>query len=214
MLGIMGRKVCMTQIFNEEGSLVPVTVLKIEPNVVIGTRIEDKDGYKALILGAFDIKKKRVKKPVMGQYAENIEPKRIIKEFRGYEQTYNIGDKIGVEIFEGMEYLDVQSMSKGKGFQGVIKRHGFSGGRKTHGSKFHRAAGSTGMNTCPGRVMPGRKMAGHMGNEIVTVQNLKIVKVDKENNLMLVKGGVPGPNNNMILLLKSKKKAQKIRGKQ
>jgi large subunit ribosomal protein L3 len=199
----------MTQIFSEEGNVVPVTIVKIEPNIVVGIRNAEKNGYNATVLGAFDAKKSRVKKPIEGQYAENMVPKKVLKEFRDYEHNCSVGDKVGVEIFEGIQYLDIKGISKGKGFQGVIKRHGFKGGRKTHGSKFHRAPGSTGMNTLPARVIKGKKMPGHMGHEQVTVQNLQLIKIDKENNLILIKGSVPGPSDNMVIIVKSKKKTQK-----
>jgi len=210
MLGLIGKKVGMTQIFSDDGTLTPVTVIEVAKNVVIGMREKSKNGYDAVIMGAVKTKEKRLTKPVLGQFAEKMEPKKIIKEFRNFDKTFkelNVGDELGVEVFEGIKFVDISGLSKGKGFQGVMKRHGFHGGRKTHGSKFHRTAGSTGMAAWPSRVIKGTKMAGHMGNEKVTVQNLKVVRVDAEKQILLVKGSIPGASKSYVVVLKSKKKA-------
>jgi large subunit ribosomal protein L3 len=193
MLGLIGKKVGMTQIFSDDGTLTPVTVIEVAKNVVIGMREKSKNGYDAVIMGAVKTKEKRLTKPVLGQFAEKMEPKKIIKEFRNLDKTFkelNVGDELGVEVFEG-----------------IMKRHGFHGGNKTHGSKFHRTAGSTGMAAWPSRVIKGTKMAGHMGNEKVTVQNLKVVRVDAEKQILLVKGSIPGASKSYVVVLKSKKKA-------
>ena len=141
MLGLMARKVGMTQVFDEIGALVPVTVVKFEPNVVIAQKTEEKDGYKAVVLGVNELKKNKVSKPYSGQFSENITPQKTVKEFRDFEKTVATGDKLGAEVFDGIRYVDVIGISKVKGFQGVIKRWGFRGGGKSHGSKFHRVGG-------------------------------------------------------------------------
>lgn len=195
----------MTQVFDESGNLTPVTVIHIEPNAVIGERTTDRDGYSALILGAGILKKKRIKKPFAGQFPEGIEPCTDLKEFKD-SAKYRIGEKVGVEIFEGVGFVDVRGVSKGKGYQGVIKRHGFHGGSKSHGSKFHRAGGSTGMAASPSKVFRGTKMAGRMGGENKTLQNLRLMKIDQENGILLVKGAVPGTRGGKVLVMKAKKK--------
>ena len=200
MLGLMARKVGMTQVFDETGSLVPVTVVKVEPNVVIAQKTEDKDGYQAVVLGIDDLKKDRASKPYAGQFPENISPKKTLKEFRDFEKEVATGDKLGVEIFDGIRYVDVCGISKGKGFQGVMKRWGFGGGRRTHGSKFHREPGSTGQNTYPHHTFKNRKMPGRMGRERTTALSLKLVKVDPENQLVLIRGAVPGINKGLVVV--------------
>jgi large subunit ribosomal protein L3 len=215
MVGLICKKAGMTQVFDEEGRLIPVTVMKIEPNVVIGKRTKEKNNYNALVLGAGNRKPKRMIKPVLGQFAKNIEPLMTIKEFKEFESEYKtkepfkIGDKLGPEIFENIKYVDVRGTSKGKGYQGVMKRHGAGGGSKTHGSKFHRAQGSTGMAASPSRVFKGSKMAGHMGNKGATVQNLELIRVDKKNDVLLIKGCVPGARNSIVIVTKAKKRRVK-----
>ncbi|MBN2509807.1 MAG: 50S ribosomal protein L3 [Spirochaetales bacterium] len=207
MIGLMGKKIGMTQIFDEtKGILIPVTVINIDDNVVIGHKTEEKNGYTAVVLGAFDQKKSRVSKPALGQYAENVSPKKSIMEFRDFEKEVAVGDSLGVDVFEGHRYVDVIGMSKGKGYQGVMKRHGFGGGRKTHGSKFHRENGSTGNAATPSKVQKGRKMAGRMGFDKTTVQNLRLVKIDAEKKVVLVKGAVPGPKGSLVIVRDAKKK--------
>jgi large subunit ribosomal protein L3 len=206
MLGLIGKNMGMTQIFNEQGALVPITVIHIEPNVVIGERTEKRDGYSALVLGAGNRKKNRIKKPYSGQFRDKIEPTAVLKEFREFGKEVKLGDRIGVELFDGIAWVDVSGISKGKGYQGVMKRHGFRGGRKSHGSKFHRAAGSTGMAASPSRVLPGTKMAGRMGGEKRTVQNLRLLKIDPEKGILLVKGCVPGRRGGQVLVTEAKKK--------
>lgn len=206
MVGLIGKKVGMTQVFDETGNMLPVTIVQVEANVVVNERKADRDGYNAVILGAFEMKEKNVKKPYAGQFREGIKPRKVCVEIRDFEKKYEIGSELSVDLFEGIEYVDVKGISKGKGFQGVVKRHGFAGGRKTHGSKFHRTPGSTGQSAWPSRVFKGSRMAGRMGGENVTVQNLKLVKIDAEKNILLIKGSVPGPRNRVVLVYKSKKK--------
>jgi len=206
MLGLMARKVGMTQVFDETGSLVPVTVIRIEPNVVIAQKSEDKDGYKAVVLGVDEQKKNRASKPYAGQFPENIPPQKTMREFRDFEKEVNPGDKLGAEVFEGIRYVDVIGVSKGKGFQGVVRRYGFGGGRATHGSKFHREPGSTGQSTYPHKTFKNVKLPGRMGREQVTVLSQRVVKVDKEKQLVLIKGAVPGVNKGLIVIRSAVKK--------
>ena len=209
MLGLIGEKIGMTHQFNEEGNLVPVTLLKVEKNVVINKRSIDKDGYNALIIGTGEIKENKIIKPYKGQFKEGITPKRHLKEFRINDpEKYEIGQEIGLEIFNNNDYIDVIGISKGKGYQGVVKRYGFHGGRKTHGSKFHRANGSTGQCTYPGKVFKGNKRAGRMGGERITSQNLKIFVVDNDEKLLLVKGAIPGVKKGIVYINKAKKKSK------
>jgi large subunit ribosomal protein L3 len=206
MLGLMARKVGMTQVFDETGSLVPVTVIRIEPNVVIAHKSMDKDGYKAVVLGVDELKKGRASKPYAGQFPENISPQKTIREFRDFEKEVNPGDKLGAEVFDGIRYVDVTGVSKGKGFQGVVRRYGFGGGRATHGSKFHREPGSTGQSTYPHKSFKNVKMPGRMGREQVTVLSQRVVKVDTEKQLVLIKGAVPGVNKGLVVIRSAVKK--------
>ena len=206
MLGLMARKVGMTQVFDEIGNLVPVTVVRVDPNIVISQKTEDKDGYQAVLLGIDEQKPSRVSKPYAGQFPKEVSPLKTIKEFRDFEKEVNPGDKLGVELFEGISYVDVCGISKGKGFQGVVRRYGFGGGRKTHGSKFHREPGSTGQNTSPHRTFKNRKMPGRMGRERTTVLSLRVVKVDTEKQLVLIQGAVPGVNKGLLLVRAAVKK--------
>lgn len=202
MIGLIGKKVGMTQVFDEAGNLTPVTVIHVEPNTVVSLKKKEKNGYDAVVLGSCDLKKSRITKPVAGQFTDGVTPKRLVKEFRGFSNEVAVGDKLGVEVLESTRFLDVTATSKGKGFQGVIKRWGFGGGRSTHGSKFHREAGSTGQCTPPGKSFKNIKMPGRMGRERVTVQNLKVVKIDPEMKIVMVRGSVPG-NKDCTLIIKS-----------
>ena len=201
MKGLIAKKVGMTQVFDEQGNLTPVTVISVEPNTVVSIKTKENCGYDAVVLGVDNLKEKKVSKPYAGQFSEGIAPKRHLKEFRDFEKEVAVGDEVGVELLEGIRFLDVTATSKGKGFQGVMKRWGFHGGRATHGSKFHREAGGTGTIN-PQHTLKNVKMAGRMGFRRVTVQNLKIVKVDPELNVILVRGAVPG-NKNCTLIVKS-----------
>jgi large subunit ribosomal protein L3 len=206
MLGLIGKKVGMTQVFDDRGVLTPVTVIKIEDNVVVSERTVEKSGYSACVIGAVDAKKNRVTKPYAGQFKDVCEPKKMLVEMRDYEKEVNIGDVLGLDIFQDIAFVDVEGTSKGKGYQGVMKRHNFKGGRATHGSKFHRGLGGTGMAATPSRVFKGTKMPGRMGGEKTTVQNLRVVKIDAEKKVLMVKGAVPGPRQSVVIVKKSKKK--------
>lgn len=211
-LKFAGRKKGMTMIFDETGKAIVCTVLIVEPHVVTQVKDQDTDGYKALQLGAIPTsKKKSLSKPVLGHFAsKKIEPRKVLFESREEDvSSYSVGQAIGLEYFEGATFVDVSGVSKGKGFQGVIKRHNFSGGPAAHGSGFHRHGGSTGMRSSPGRTFPNIKMPGHMGNEKVTAEGLSIVRVDAEKNLLLVKGAVPGHRNSLVFIRKSLKKQSK-----
>ncbi|ABX44014.1 50S ribosomal protein L3 [Lachnoclostridium phytofermentans] len=199
---ILATKIGMTQIFNENGVLTPVTVLQAGPCAVTQVKTVDNDGYAAVQVGFGDIRETLVNKPQKGHFAKaGVANKRFLKEFR-FENAadYTVGQEIKVDIFTAGDKIDATGTSKGKGFQGAIKRHGLSRGPMGHGSKFHRHAGSNGAATTPGRVFKGKHMPGQMGNVKVTVQNLEVVKIDVDNNLILVKGAVPGPKKAMIML--------------
>lgn len=206
MVGLIGKKIGMTQVFDVDGELTPVTVIAVEPNVVVASKTEATDGYEAVVLGSVEKKAKAVSKPYAGQFKGDVAPRRHLVEFRNFSKECKVGDSFGVEIFNEMRYVDVIGTSKGKGFQGVMKRHNFKGGRATHGSKFHREAGSTGMAAFPSKVIKGTKMAGRMGGERKTVQNLVVVDIDQEKGFLLVRGAVPGTKNSMVLVRMAKKK--------
>jgi len=208
MLGLYARKLGMTQVFDESGNLYPVTVIRIEPNVVIAKKTKEADGYAAVVVGVDDTKKHRVTKAFAGQFPENIPLKKRIRELRDFEKEVTVGDSLGVEVLEGLRYVDVSGVSKGKGFQGVVRRYGFGGGRKTHGSKFHREPGSTGQNTYPARTFKNRKLPGRMGRENVTVLSLRVVKVDPEKQLIMVRGAVPGINKGLVFVRSAVKKGR------
>lgn len=191
MVGLIGIKVGMTQVFDAEGALVPTTVIRIEPNYVVAKRTVEKNGYDAVLLGSGVMKKSRVRKPYAGQFPQGLSPALQLKEIRGFDRECSVGDALGVELFEGVKRVDVRGLSKGRGFQGVMKRHGFAGGPKGHGAKFHREPGSTGNAGLVG-LWKGRKMPGRMGNANRTMQNLPILGVDAANGILLVKGCVPG----------------------
>lgn len=208
MNGILAKKIGMTQVFEESGNLVPVTVLQAGPMVVVQKKTVETDGYNAIVVGFGEINEKNVNKPRKGQFKKaNASYKRYLREFKVDDvEKYNLGDEITVEIMDGVEFVDVIGTSKGKGTQGVIKRHGFGRGRESHGSKFHRMPGGMGAATWPGKVFKGHRMMGRMGNERTTVQNLKVVRVDKENGIILIKGAVPGPKKGLITVRKAIKK--------
>ncbi|MDA3835251.1 MAG: 50S ribosomal protein L3 [Spirochaetales bacterium] len=206
MLGLIGKKVGMTQVFDDRGILTPVTVIKIDDNVVVSDKTVEKSGYSACLMGAVDAKKNRVTKPYAGQFKDVCEPKKCLVEMRDYDKEVSIGDVLGVDIFQDIAFVDVEGTSKGKGYQGVMKRHNFSGGRSTHGSKFHRGLGGTGMAATPSRVFKGTKMPGRMGSEKTTVQNLRVVKIDAEKKVLMVKGAIPGPRQSVVIVKKSKKR--------
>ena len=204
---ILATKVGMTQIFNEDGLLIPVTVLQAGPCVVTQVKTEDNDGYAAVQVGFGQIREKLVNKPEKGHFEKaGVDVKRFLKEFKfDNAAEYEVGQEIEADIFAAGDHIDATAISKGKGFQGAIKRHGQSRGPMTHGSKYHRHAGSNGAASDPSKVAKGKKMPGQMGNVQVTVQNLEIVRVDTENNLLLVKGAVPGPKKSLVTIKESVK---------
>ncbi|WP_395015366.1 50S ribosomal protein L3 [Robinsoniella peoriensis] len=199
---ILATKVGMTQIFNEDGVLTPVTVLQAGPCVVTQVKTEENDGYKAIQVGFVDKREKLVNKPMKGQFNKaGVSYKRYVREFKfDNAEEYSVAQEIKADIFEAGDKIDATAISKGKGFQGAIKRHNQSRGPMAHGSKFHRHAGSNGSASDPSKVFKGKKMPGHMGAKQITIQNLEIVKVDVENNLLLVKGAVPGPKKSMVTI--------------
>ncbi len=202
MKAIIGRKLGMTQIFTEDGKAVPVTVVEAGPCCVIQVKTLERDGYEAVQLGFSEIRKgKKVNKPMAGIFKKaGVKPYRIIKEFR--MDGYKVGDLITASIFEKGDIVKVSGISKGKGFQGVVKRHHFAGGPASHGSMFYRAPGSIGASSFPSRVWKGMRMAGHMGSQRVTVRNLTIVDVKPEQNLILIKGAIPGGTNSYVEIVK------------
>ena len=201
MKGILGKKIGMTQVFTKEGKLIPVTVIEVEPNVVTQIKTVEKDGYDAIQVGTETIRESLSNKPKMGHTKKaNTTPKRFLREIRGVNvNDYTLGQTIGVDIFEAGEIVDVTGTSKGKGFQGVIKRHNQHTGPMGHGSQYHRGVGSLG-TMLPMHVLKGKKMPGQMGNVQRTVQNLEIVSIDTENNVILVKGNVPGPKKSLVMI--------------
>lgn len=208
MAGILAKKIGMTQIF-ENGKFVPVTVVEAGPNFVLQKKTEEKDGYTALQLGFDEKKEKNTTKPMMGIFNKaGVKPLRFVRELQADSvEGYELGQEIKVDILDGVEFVDIKGTSKGKGTAGVMKRHNFSGNRATHGvSRNHRLGGSIGQSSFPSKVLKGLKMAGRYGNAAVTVQNLKVVKVDVENNLLLIKGAVPGPKNGYIVVKPAIKK--------
>ena len=201
MKGILGRKKGMTEVFTTDGRLIPVTVIEVEDNVVSQVKTKETDGYEAIQLATVEKKESRSNKPEMGHLKKaNTTPKRFLKEIRGVDvSTYALGDVLKADVFTAGEMVDVTGTSKGKGFQGVIKRHNQHRGPMTHGSQYHRGVGSMG-TLLPMRVLPGKKLPGHMGHVQVTIQNLEVISVDLENNVILIKGSVPGPKNSLVLV--------------
>ena len=214
MKGILGRKIGMTQVFAKNGKLTPVTVIEVEPNVVSQIKTVETDGYNAIQLATVDKKEKKANKPETGHLKKaNATPKRFLKEIRGVDVSdYTLGSELKADIFTEGEMVDVTGTSKGKGFQGVIKRHNQSRGPMGHGSQYHRGVGSMG-TLLPMRVLPGKKLPGHMGNEQVTVQNLEVISIDLENNVILIKGNVPGSKKSMVLIKSAIKNEGKVNEK-
>ena len=204
-IGILGKKIGMTQVFNEQGQAVAVTAIVAGPCSVIAIRTPEQNGYSAVLLGYGATKPRKLSKPLKGLFDKvKVEPKRTLREFRlDKAEGYEIGQEFRVDLFEPGEKINVSGVSKGKGFAGVVKRYHFAGQQFSHGTSVtHRRPGSSGANTYPGHVFPGKRMPGHMGSEKVTVKNLTIVAVDVENNLLLVKGAVPGAKNSLVALYK------------
>ena len=210
MKGILGKKIGMTQVFAKDGKLVPVTVIEVEPNVVTQIKTVEKDGYDAIQLGTVDVKEKNSTKAQIGHAKKaNTAPKRFLKELRGVNvNEYTLGQELKADIFTEGEIVDVSGISKGKGYQGVIKRWNQSRGPMGHGSQYHRGVGSLG-TLLPMHVLKGKKMPGHMGSEATTIQNLEVVSVDLENNVILIKGNVPGPKKSLVLIKTAVKNAGK-----
>ena len=204
---ILATKIGMTQVFNEDGVLTPVTVLAAGPCSVTQIKTVDNDGYSAVQVGFVDIREKLVNKPKKGHFDKaGVSYKRFVREFRFEDsENYSVGDEIKADIFEAGDKIDASAIAKGKGFQGAIKRHGQSRGPMAHGSKYHRHAGSNGACSSPSKVFKGKKMPGHMGGKKVTTQNLEVVRVDVENNIILVKGAVPGPKKALVTIKESVK---------
>lgn len=214
-LRLMGKKRGMTQLFDDKGNIIVCTVIEAEPNVVTQVKTKESDGYEAIQLGFSKVKGKsqytidaRTPKPQLGHFKKaQVEPRVHLQESRMEKASdYALGQEISVAAFKEIGFVDATAVSKGKGYQGVIKRHGFSGGPASHGSGFHRHAGSTGMRSTPGRGLPGGKKAGQMGNERVTIQNLKVVMVNEEDHLIVVQGQVPGPRNGLVTISPAVKK--------
>ena len=209
MKGILGRKVGMTQVFTKDGKLIPVTVVSCEPNVVMQVKTVETDGYNAIQLGVFEKKQNRATKAEVGHAQKaNTTPKRFLKEIRNAEGTYNVGDKVGVDVFGVGEIVDVTGTSKGKGTQGVIKRHNQSRGPMGHGSHYHRGPGSMG-TMLPKRVLKGKKLPGHMGAETVTIQNLEIIETNTVDNYILISGNIPGAKNSLVYIKSAVKNSRK-----
>ncbi len=207
--GLIGRKVGMTQIFDEAGKVIPVTVIEAGPCVVAQVKTEETDGYNAIQLGFGDVKEKKVNKPEKGHFTKvNVTPKKYLREFRlDSVEEVKVGDELKADVFTTGEKVDIQGTSKGKGFQGVIKRHGQTRGPMGHGSMYHRRPGSMGSTSTPGRVYKGKRLPGHMGVQTITILNLEVVRVDLDKNVLLVRGSVPGPKG-AILKIKSSVKSK------
>lgn len=220
---MMGKKHGMMQLFDEKGNAVVCTVIHADPNVVTQVKTKENDGYDALQLAFEKVRgksqytiEKRTNKPQLGLFKKaGVEPRRHLHESRiDPKEALAVGEEINVNHFNDIEFVDATAISKGKGYQGVMKRHNFAGGPASHGSGFHRHAGSTGMRSTPGRGLPGGKKAGQMGNKQITVQNLRVIKVDAENHLIIVKGHVPGPRNGLVYISQSIKKSTTIKKSQ
>ena len=207
---LIGKKVGMTQLFDENGTVTPVTVIQAMPNVVVQKKTVEIDGYNAVQVASGDVKLNRVNKPTKGHFEKaNVEPKKYLNEFKTDDlDIYEIGKELNVSIFAEGDFVDVVGTSKGKGTQGVVSRHGFGRGRETHGSKFHRMPGGMGAATYPGKVWKNHRMAGKTGNERVTVQNLRVVRIDEERNLIFVKGSIPGPKRGKITVKETVKQGK------
>ena len=204
-IGLLGNKIGMTQIFDESGNIIPVTILKVGPCVVTQVKTQSKDGYDSIQIGYGNISSKGLNQPELGHLQKsNIQALKYLKEFRTTEtDEFSIGQVLNVDSFSTGQFVNVRGKSIGKGFSGLQKRHNFTRGPMTHGSKNHRAPGSIGMGTTPGRVLPGKKMAGQLGNKITTIKKLKVIQINSEENLLVIKGSVPGKPGNLLSILPS-----------
>lgn len=209
--GILGRKIGMTQVFAKNGKLTPVTVISVEPNYVSQIKTVESDGYNAIQLAAFDKREKLSNKPELGHLKKaNVTPKRFVKEIRNVDvSAYTLGQEVKADIFAVGEMVDVSGITKGKGYQGVIKRHNQSRGPMGHGSQYHRGVGSLG-TMLPMHVLKGKKLPGHMGHKLVTVQNLEVIEIDLERNIILVKGNIPGPKKSLVIIKSAVKNEGKV----
>ena len=198
--GLIGKKLGMTQVFDDKGNIIPVTVIEASPNIVVQIKNDEVDGYTSVQLGYGEIKDKHLTKARKGHFEKaKVEPTKYLREFKLENASeLNVGDEINVSVFEAGDKVDVKGRTKGKGFQGAIQRHGFQRGRMSHGSKFHRRTGSLGASATPSRVIKGRKLPGQMGNVITTMENLEVVKADLDKNVLLIKGSVPGPKGTVL----------------
>jgi len=204
-IGLLGNKIGMTQIFDEAGNIIPVTILKVGPCVVTQVKTREKDGYDSIQIGYGSVSSKSLTQPELGHLQKsNIQPLKYLKEFRiNEENEFEIGHVLNVNSFEPGQLVNIQGKTIGKGFSGLQKRHNFTRGPMTHGSKNHRAPGSIGMGTTPGRVLPGKKMSGQLGNKIITVQKLKVIQINSEENILVIKGSVPGKPGNLLSIVPS-----------
>ena len=204
-IGLLGNKIGMTQIFDESGNIIPVTILKVGPCVVTQVKKKVKDGYDSIQIGYGDISSKSLNQPQLGHLQKSkIQPLKYLKEFRiNSEEEFEVGQVLKVNTFSPGQLVNIQGKTIGKGFSGLQKRHNFTRGPMTHGSKNHRAPGSIGMGTTPGRVLPGKKMAGQLGNKITTIQKLKVIQVNLEENILVIKGSVPGKPGNLLSIVTS-----------
>ncbi len=207
MKSILGRKIGMTQIFDESGRAIPVTVVSAGPCTVVQVKTKELDGYAAIQVGYEEQKPRRISKPVLGQFTKRtLKPFRVLRELELADQdAFTVGQTFGPEVLADVQWVDVVGVSKGKGYQGVVKRHHFTGGRNTHGSMFHRAPGSIGASSDPSRVLKGLGMPGHMGRDRVTAMKLKLVKVDPEQKILLIRGAIPGANRDLVLVRESRR---------
>ena len=204
-IGLLGNKIGMTQIFDESGNIIPVTILKVGPCVITQIKTKSKDGYNSIQIGYGNVSTKKLTQPELGHLQKsNIQPLKYLKEFKVNEPNeFKIGQILNVDSFLPGQLINIRGKSIGKGFSGLQKRHNFSRGPMTHGSKNHRAPGSIGMGTTPGRVLPGKKMAGQLGNKITTIRKLKVIQINKEENILVIKGSVPGKPGNLLSIITS-----------
>lgn len=204
-IGLLGNKIGMTQIFDESGNIIPVTILKVGPCVVTQVKTKSKDGYDSIQIGYGNVSSKALTQPELGHLQKsNIQPLKYLKEFRTSEENeFSIGQVLNVDSFSPGQFVNIRGKSIGKGFAGLQKRHNFTRGPMTHGSKNHRAPGSIGMGTTPGRVLPGKKMAGQLGNKITTIKKLKVIQINTEENILVIKGSVPGKPGNLLSIVPS-----------
>jgi large subunit ribosomal protein L3 len=204
-IGLLGNKIGMTQIFDESGNIIPVTILKVGPCVVTQVKTKSKDGYDSIQIGYGNVSSKSLTQPELGHLQKsNIQPLKYLKEFRtNKEDEFSIGQVLNVDAFSAGQFVNIRGKSIGKGFAGLQKRHNFTRGPMTHGSKNHRAPGSIGMGTTPGRVLPGKKMAGQLGNKITTIKKLKVIQINTEENILVLKGSVPGKPGNLLSIVPS-----------